>query len=111
MDGKDRVLGVFDPVEAPESYTELWRNPWGGGNEKNWFDETWPDWSPDGTTIALTLNGSSIQLIDTTEDSAVKQLDVAPENTEVFFVAWSPDSKRLSFSLLGPGLLEFEKDK
>lgn len=86
-DGNDRVLGIFDPVEAPESYAELWRNPWGGGDGKTWFDETWPDWSPDGTTIALTLNGSSIQLIDTTEGSAVKQLYVAPEDTEVFFVA------------------------
>ncbi|QDU07477.1 M56 family metallopeptidase [Gimesia aquarii] len=111
MDGNDRVLGIFDPVEAPESYTELWRNPWGGNDGKTWFDETWPDWSPDGTTIALTLNGSSIRLIDATKASAVKQLYVAPENTEVFFVAWSPDSKRLSFTLLGPGLLELEKDK
>ncbi len=111
LDGNDRVLGIFDPVKTPESYTELWRNPWGGSLDKTWFDETWPDWSPDGTTIALSLNGSTIQLIDAIEGSAPKKIDVAPENTEVFFVAWSPDSKRLSFTLLGPGLLEFEKDK
>ena len=101
----NRTLVIFDAVESPESFVELWSDgAWDSG-----FDESWPDWSPDGKTIAYTPNGSYIWLIPAeTSDVAPKKLHATLGDTEVLFVAWGPDSKRLSFALLSDNPSDYD---
>lgn len=104
----EQVLGVFEAIESPVSFVEVWN----GGDWTGGFDGTWPAWSPDGKTIAFTNYNdgvSAIQLVEPKANATPDSLNFAPAGTNVMFVAWKPDSKGLSFSLLGDGLIEFEK--
>jgi len=80
-----------------DSYPSVWRVPVPAGSPRPVGDLHATDtrWSPDGRTIACAV-GSDLYLVEP-DGSSLRKLASLPG--ELFYLFWSPDGKRLRFSV------------
>jgi acylaminoacyl-peptidase len=106
-DGK-RIVYVrrFEDVMADKSHSNLWMVNLDGSNHRpltsGKFDDSAPRWAPDGSQLAFVSNrDGSPQIyrlwLDTGQIAKITNLTEAPAG-----LAWSPDSKRISFTMFVP---------
>jgi DNA-binding winged helix-turn-helix (wHTH) protein/Tol biopolymer transport system component len=87
-------------VDSDDPFPSLWRTPLPSGSPQPVGNVRTRDsrWSPDGTTIAYSF-GSDLYLVNP-DGSNSRKLASLPG--EPFHPVWSPDSKRLRFSVADP---------
>ena len=104
---------VFDRLEQPSEYHQLWvvevghDGPVENSEPRQLTSQPWypshAAWSPDGTTLAVTYNARFSSLVD--EDQQIALIDVATGDTETItpadrhssLAAFSPDGKHLAY--------------
>ena len=104
---------MFDRLEHPEQYSQLWIVAATDADlefepvqltEAPWHPYE-VAWSPDGKTLALTYNARFSSLVD--EDQQIALIDVAsgesetitPADRHASYAAFSPDGKSLAYYL------------
>jgi dipeptidyl aminopeptidase/acylaminoacyl peptidase len=104
---------VFDRLEHPEQYHQVWLvevgrdGPAPGAEPRQLTSQPWHPshvaWSPDGTTLAVTYNARFSSLVD--EDQQIALIDTATGEAETItpadrhssLAAWSPDGEQLAY--------------
>ncbi len=105
-DGGERVLCLFDADADPRSRVELWRSKWNGE-----YEETCPDWSPDGHTILFTFWDQStgqVRIMKVGAEAGLKAtaIDIGVSGVSIRDCAWSSDGQRILFAGMGDELLK-----
>lgn len=112
LDGKERAMTIFKAEKKSTSNEELFREEWHKG-----YEETWPDWSPNGKELIFTLynrnengRGMEIFIMNATAGALPKKFDVTPPNTHIRDAQFSRDGKRIAFAAMGREILANAKE-
>ena len=107
-DGTRLLFGRDDPSRKGSATQALFITPSSGGQPRRitpWgFTDDWADWSPDGRTIVFGTNGSLYRVSPNGHGLAKIHLQTAAPSSarSAFDVSFSPDGRRILFSLGSP---------